>query len=73
MHGLESTGNILLIPMLTSPVSDETITNIASLSGEIGQSPILEIDQVGTIKGTLTLSQYVELIQYSNAQFSSSK
>ena len=68
MHGLEASGNIMLIPILTSPVSDETVMNIQELADKIGQSPILEIDKAGTIKKQISFDQYIELIKFSNEQ-----
>lgn len=68
MHGLEASGNIMLIPILTSPVSDETVINIQELANKIGQSPILEIDKAGTIKKQISFDQYIELIKFSNEQ-----
>lgn len=71
MHGLEATGNILLIPELTSPVSDETLANISELAKDIGKSPILEIDKFGNVKKKLDFAEYLSLIEYSNEQRSS--
>lgn len=63
MHGLESNGSAILVPVLSSPVSDATILELDELSEFIARAPVLIIDEHGQVVDQISWAAFLQMLR----------